>query len=263
MKITIFTSDRLRHKGLIKRLQTVSENISLVIESGITHYNVATPSVTSEIMDEYFTHVEEAEIGEFNKDQLPLAELDSIQLPTGQLSHLQYRDLEHVLKSDIYVVYGASYISGWLGDFLIENGAINIHMGLAPYYKGSSCNFWALYDLNPEMVGATIHLLSRKLDGGDVLFHVVPSLLDCNGVFDIGMKAVSAAQDKLVSVLGNYGRLSYLETSRQDPKKTIRYSKKKDFTDKVVLEFLSRRNDITDIIQTIAERRPLQKLNND
>jgi len=43
-------------------------------------------------------------------------------------------------------------------------------MGISPYYRGNDCNFWALNDNNPHLVGSTIHLLSKGLDNG---FHVV------------------------------------------------------------------------------------------
>ena len=46
-------------------------------------------------------------------------------------------------------------------------------MGISPYYKGSDCNFWALYDGNTDLVGATIHMLLEDLDGGEVLFHAI------------------------------------------------------------------------------------------
>ena len=34
-------------------------------------------------------------------------------------------------------------------------------MGLSPFYRGSSCNFWAIKDKKPEFVGSTIHYLSK------------------------------------------------------------------------------------------------------
>ena len=76
----------------------------------------------------------------------------------------------------MYIIFGASYIKGWLIDFLVENNAINIHMGLAPYYRGNSCNFWALFDDKPSYVGATIHKISKGLDNGPILFHCLPEL---------------------------------------------------------------------------------------
>ena len=58
-----------------------------------------------------------------------------------------------------------------MADFLLKKKAINIHMGISPYYRGADCNFWAIYDKNPSLVGATIQLLSKKLDYGLILYH--------------------------------------------------------------------------------------------
>lgn len=46
-------------------------------------------------------------------------------------------------------------------------------MGLSPYYRGTDCNFWALYDKKPQYVGATIHLLSKGIDSGPTLYHAL------------------------------------------------------------------------------------------
>ena len=77
------------------------------------------------------------------------------------------------LKSDIYIIFGCSFIKGWLANFLIKKKAINIHMGISPYYKGADCNFWAIYEGNTNLVGATIQYLSKDLDNGPILFHAV------------------------------------------------------------------------------------------
>ena len=44
-------------------------------------------------------------------------------------------------KSDVYVVFGTSYIKGEIVDFLVKQKAINIHAGVSPYYRGTDCNF--------------------------------------------------------------------------------------------------------------------------
>ena len=118
------------------------------------------------------------------------------------LNSLDRNQLSDALQSDVYVVFGASYIKGWLIDFLVEHRAINIHMGLSPYYRGSSCNFWALYDNNPSYVGATIHLLSKGLDS-DMLFHCVPKLHSEDTPFDFTMRSVLVAQQGLVSAVNS------------------------------------------------------------
>ena len=60
----------------------------------------------------------------------------------GDLNYLNLNNLKKFLSSDIYIVFGSSYIKGKLVDFLIKK-AINIHMGVSPYW-GCDCNFWAL-----------------------------------------------------------------------------------------------------------------------
>ena len=83
----------------------------------------------------------------------------------------------------------------------MRNYFINLHLGLSPYYRGSSCNFWALYDQNPAYVGATIHLLSKGLDSGDMLFHCLPRLAKGDTAFDFTMRSVFVAQQGLVEMV--------------------------------------------------------------
>ena len=96
-----------------------------------------------------------------------------ISIPFGNLNKYSINSLSNFLNSDVYIIFGSSFIKGELIDFLIERKAINIHAGVSPYYRGTACNFWALYDDNPHLVGATIHLISKGLDSGPILYHAI------------------------------------------------------------------------------------------
>ena len=50
---------------------------------------------------------------------------------SGDLNLLSRNQFDAALNSDVYVVFGASYIKGWLSDFLVEKDAINIHIGIS------------------------------------------------------------------------------------------------------------------------------------
>ena len=50
---------------------------------------------------------------------------------SGDLTLLSRNQFDAALNSDVYVVFGASYIKGWLSDFLVEKDAITIHMGIS------------------------------------------------------------------------------------------------------------------------------------
>ena len=110
-------------------------------------------------------------------------------------------------------------------------------MGLSPYYRGSSCNFWALYDNNPSYVGATIHLLSKGLDSGDMIFHCLPKLQSKDSPFDFTMRSVLVAQKALVSAVNDKSIFS-CSFVKQNKIKELRYTKNKDFTDQIAKEFL-------------------------
>ncbi len=163
----------------------------------------------------------------------------TLSIKSGDLSGLNRPQLTDALSSDVFAVFGSSYIKGWLVDFLVERRTINIHMGLSPYYRGSSCNFWALYDDNPDYVGATIHLLSKGLDSGNMLFHCVPKLQEGYNPFDFTMRSVLVAQQGLVGAVDT-GAIFSLEAVKQDKSKEVRYTKNQDFTDDAAKEFLQR-----------------------
>ena len=140
-------------------------------------------------------------------------------------------------------MFGASYIKGWLIDFLVQRNALNIHMGISPFYRGSSCNFWALYDNNPSYVGSTIHMLSKGLDSGDMLFHCLPKFIDGDSPFDFTMRSVLAAHYGLCQSIGD-GSIFSMERVVQDKTAELRYTRNSDFTDDVASEFLNRQYSI-------------------
>ena len=190
-------------------------------------------------MQTYFKKVINSEKNIFGDIRFLPNNVRTLSVKSGDLNKLSNIQIHEALNSDIYVVFGSSYIKGWLIDFLVEHGAINIHMGLSPYYRGSSCNFWALYDSNQSYVGATIHYLSKGLDSGDMLFHCIPKLQNKDSSFDFTMRSVLVAQKALVSSVNDKSIFS-MSSVKQNKDNQIRYTKNKDFTDEIAQEFLDR-----------------------
>ena len=238
MKITIFTSNQARHIRLINKLSEISDEVFAVQEC-----NTVFPGITkdffnnSDIMQKYFYNVREAEKQTFGNIQFLNKNVRSMSLKLGDLNKVSLNDLDLALKSDVYIVFGSSFIKEPLIDFLIDKKAINIHMGISPYYRGSSCNFWAVYDKNPQLVGATIHMLGKGLDSGDMLYHALPKAEKISP-FLLGMKAVKVAQDSLVDRIANKEIFSYIPV-KQNKDKEIRYTKNIDFNDNVAEEYLN------------------------
>jgi len=253
MKITVFTSNQPRHLNLIDRLAEIADECYAVVET-----NTVFPGQMqgffqkSEVFHQYFSNVIESEKKIFGSIRFS-QKIKNLIIQSGDLNNLDGAALKPALDSDIYIVFGSSYIKGWLIDHLISNNAINIHMGISPYYRGSSCNFWALYDYNPHLMGATIHMLSKGLDSGKILYHVAPTTANCSNPFDFTMMSVKSAHDSLITRLSN-GDLNKYNPVKQNLNLEVRYARNSDFTDEVAKEFLDRKMTIEDIESLLIDK---------
>jgi folate-dependent phosphoribosylglycinamide formyltransferase PurN len=239
MKVTVFTSNQPRHLALIESLASVAETVYAVLECNtVFPGRVADFFPKSKVMQDYFTCVIDAEKRVFGIPRFSSSNVRTLSIKMGDLNLLGPEPLRQALGSDMFVVFGASYIKAPLVDVLTEKKAINLHMGVSPYYRGSSCNFWALYDNRPDLVGATVHVLTQGLDSGPMLFHALPKA-KATDPFVLGMEAVRTAHEGLLSYLAK-GQFPEHTAVLQDRSKEIRYTRKADFTDQVVKEYLNR-----------------------
>lgn len=238
MKITIFTGNQPRHISLIESMSKVAEQVYAIQECAtVFPGRVDDFFRKSDAMQKYFAKVIEAEKEIFGGIKFTSSNVTQLVLKSGDLNMVDINLLKPSFESDLFIVFGSSYIKAPLIDILLEKGAINIHMGVSPYYRGSSCNFWALYDGNPELVGATIHKLGRGLDSGDILYHAFPPVKDADG-FTLGMLAVKSAHESLVQNIKD-GRLWTYKPIIQNKEKEIRYTRNRDFTDEVAGKYLN------------------------
>ena len=235
MKVTIFTKKSLRHKYLINSMSNIADNV-YVVEENISFKNRASGiNKFSKIKKKYFKNVINAEKKIFKKKLKKRPNIKLIKLEKNLLSRISLKSLNSFLKSDLYIVFGSSYIKGNLINFLIKKKTINIHMGISPYYRGSDCNFWALYDNNLHLVGGTVHLISKGLDSGPILFHVSPN--KNKNPYLYTMSAVKLTIDTLVKKIKDK-KINPNKTIKQNKKLQIKYSRKSEFTDDVIKKFM-------------------------
>jgi folate-dependent phosphoribosylglycinamide formyltransferase PurN len=206
----------------------------------------------SPVMQEYFTHVNQSENNIFGSIGFVEKNVRQLALKSDDLNKVGMDILKPALESDVYVVLGASYIKGELIEFLVEHKAINIHMGVSPYYRGSSTNFWAPYQGHIDMVGATIHMLSAGLDSGDILYHSFPKPQRIEA-FDLGMMSVKVAIDSVAERIKS-GEIFEIKPEKQDRSKEISYTRNKDFTDDVARDYLDHLPTEDDIFYELSNR---------
>ena len=257
--ITVFTSNQPRHLGLIVELSKVYEKVYAVIEcTTVKPGQVNDFFDKSEIMKTYFSNVIKSERTIFGEISFLPHNVFPLILKMGDLNKIDINLLKPSLNSESFVVFGSSFIKGDLIDILIEKKCINIHMGVSPFYRGSSCNFWALYNEDYQYVGATVHLLSKGLDSGDMLFHCLPSFE--SNPFDYTMKAVKSAHLGLIQKIKDKS-IFKLKPVKQDKSVEISYTKNYEFNDNVASEFLGKFIDPDIFVNKVKKRKLSDFLN--
>ena len=244
MKITIFTSNKSRHNYFVNLLSKVADELYVIQECSTIfpgemdgHYPI------SDLMKKYFSEVNNAQNKFFLNSYINSYKKNIKTLPMtfGDLNYCPIEYLSDFLNSDFYIVFGSSYIKGELLNFLVNKSAINIHMGVSPYYRGTDCNFWALFDNNPHLVGSTIHLLSKGLDSGPILYHAMSKIKSTP--YEYTMSCVKAAFYSIYERILNK-QIFKLIPINQDKLSLVRYSKKKDFNEEILEEFFKKKIDL-------------------
>ena len=244
MKITLFTSNKNRHNYLINLLSEVSDELYVIQECSTIFPGIVPGNYqASPTMKKYFENVNNAQFKLFGNSYVNDKKKNIRLLPmlSGDLNQCSINLLSNFLKSDVYVVFGSSYIKGELVDFLIKQKAINIHAGVSPYYRGTDCNFWALYDGNPHLAGTTIHLLSKGLDSGPMLYHAMSNLK--TNPFEYTMSTVKSAFHSIAERIKD-GSIFKIKPFVQNKVKEVRYTKKSEFSEKVVKEYFKKKVDL-------------------
>lgn len=247
MRVTLFTSNNFRHNYLINYLSNFCDELFVVQECKPLFVEIKNEEIQSlNVIEKYFKKVNEAQNKIFKKELVNKnnKNIKILSIIYGELNNISLSDLGEFTKSDIYIVFGSSFIKGNLIDFLIKKKAINIHAGVSPYYRGTACNFWALYDGNSHLVGATIHLLSKGLDSGPILYHAMSNIKSDH--FEYTMSTVKSAFHSIGERIRDKS-IFKIEPDFQDKKKEIRYSKSKEFNEQIVIEYYKKKIDLNNI----------------
>ena len=240
MNITLITSDQIRHNYLVNLLSNIATKLNVIQEKKTFFSN---QNKISNLIKNYFLKVDDAQKKVFGNAAIDKKNknIKLLSLENKELEKCSLNSLSDFLNSDIFIVFGSSFIKKDLVNFLIDHKALNIHLGISPYYKGTDCNFWALFDNNPHLVGATIHLLSKGLDSGPILYHALSEIKEDPFIYT--MSAVKSAFESIAQKIENKTIFEHTPEI-QDKSKEIKYSKKNEFNDEVIKKFFLNKIDL-------------------
>ena len=109
----------------------------------------------------------------------------------GRAKAGKLRETVASLSPDVLAIYGTSLIPDDVLE-LPRQVALNMHTGISPEYRGTSCAFWPIHNREPEWVGATVHECTSALDGGQIFAKRHAALLKGDGLHHVFGRAVVA-----------------------------------------------------------------------
>ena len=115
-RITIFTSDSLRHISLVNKLSSLGHKCYVVVESK----KKEKINKKNNLKSKYFNYVLKSENKIFKNHNFYRKNNRLMSILWGEINLISKSKLREFLKSEFYIVFGASYIKGWLAKYLIK-----------------------------------------------------------------------------------------------------------------------------------------------
>lgn len=208
MKVLFLTGSHPRHLYIAKKLYKAGHLKGLIIEKREDFV----PSVPNNLQDldknnyiRHFREREEAEykwFGQVNYDDFDEG-IKRLYITVDELNSEKTINWISEFKPDIVLSYGIHKLDEKVLSTMPKN-AFNIHGGLSPWYRGNTTLFWPFYFLKPNWAGMTIHQLTDKIDGGDILHHSTPELTKGDGIHDVACKSVIKVSEDLITILNMF-----------------------------------------------------------
>ena len=115
----------------------------------------------------------------------------------------------------------------------LPNRLFNMHLGDPEIYRGSSCNFWPIYQGKLQHLSATIHRIDQSVDTGDILFKQAVIMSEEDNEQTLLLKSLELGTKLMIKTIKNWqsGTLQSIPQNRSG-----KLYKKADFTPKAVLK---------------------------
>jgi methionyl-tRNA formyltransferase len=97
------------------------------------------------------------------------------EVPAAEINSAETVRRVQALQPDLLVACGAPILREELR-LAPKLGALNLHYGIAPAYRGEHTLFWSLYRRDYDGIGVTLHYISKEVDGGDILAQGCPEI---------------------------------------------------------------------------------------
>lgn len=132
-----------------------------------------------------------------------LPDLEVIDVPHHRVNSEETVRLLQRLSIDLLIVIGCPLLKRPV--FAAPRyGAINVHYGIAPEYRGENTIFWALYHRDFHNLGVTVHQVDATVDAGPILGRAFVSVAPTDDEVALLAKATRVAAALTDDILASW-----------------------------------------------------------
>ncbi|UJP66894.1 formyl transferase [Mongoliitalea daihaiensis] len=203
MKILIISECTPRERIIVYEVLNNFRDVSVIAPSGKVSVSndvkskKGKASFSQRIFKKLHQNALNKKIKGYNLDEIPH---ETILVPFSQLNNPESIQLIQNLKPDILLTCRAPMLSKDLLS-IPKIGAINIHYGVPPKYRGNDTLFWAFLKKDFDFIGASVHQINTGVDRGDIYAVGYPSLQAKDDEVTIDIKTSLVISRAVVEVL--------------------------------------------------------------
>lgn len=111
-----------------------------------------------------------------------------------------YVDKIKSLEPDVIAVCGSSILKNTIIS-IPNKGVLNLHGGLSQKYRGVMTTLWAVYNEEPEYIGATVHYVDSGIDTGNIVYQGRPIIEADDNQETLYVKVVKLGIDLMIKAV--------------------------------------------------------------
>ena len=228
MKILVLTSNNFRHIYFIHKISQTFNQTTVIVQKKKKYYE--NQKRNSFLVRKHFKEMKIIEQKWFKINlNKSYALIDDINDPI-------FLDKIKRKNFDAVCLFGTAILNDtWLKIF--PDKIVNLHLGLSPFYRGSATLFWPFANKELECLGTTIHLATKKVDGGKILHRVLPNFIPYEDYYEMTSRLIMDSINIFPEIVLNYlkGKIEPFKQENLNGK----FYKKTDFSEKHLLNVLT------------------------
>jgi methionyl-tRNA formyltransferase len=167
--IILMIGDGLRHQYFFRQINSIHGIAAVFILSSKYPKPLANTKEEDEAWNWFFKRREEFEKNTVTQtfELKPQSKPDIINLEGSKLNSSKSLSLIKKYSPGFVAVFGIGIVKEEILSYYPDS-FYNLHVGIPEFYRGSSCNFWPIYNRDFKNLGATVHKIEKGVDTGKI-----------------------------------------------------------------------------------------------